>query len=120
MHKSCVCVCHRSACFSLLTVLAQTEANIKRLVASIGAYSEANARVRYFGIVCGISDVEHWTERSACYVLIFLNKLMALKNPGARCCASVCSRAGACYVTLQPETCVLFVHLPLSIWSAQG
>jgi hypothetical protein len=62
----------------------QTDKHIKRLAASVTAYTQENPRVRYFGLVTGLKDVAHWTERSACYVFVFLYKLMVLHDPG-RC-----------------------------------
>ena len=35
------------------------------------------------GVCCGILDTAHWTERSVCYLLTFLNALLILDDPSA-------------------------------------
>jgi len=57
--------------------------NLKSICASVVKWSEVNSRVKMFGHCAGMLDiVTHWTERAMCILILLLQELKKLDNPG--------------------------------------
>lgn len=39
-------------------------------------------RIKTFGILSGLTDTNHWTERSVCFLFCYLQELKSMCSPG--------------------------------------
>ncbi len=47
----------------------------------MAAAQDSHLRVKTFGILCGLTDTHHWTERSVCFIFNFFEELKREMSP---------------------------------------
>ncbi len=60
-----------------------SETELRSLCRSILNFQGRHGLVRIFGVICGMIDTSHWTERSACFFMEMLKGIKNLDDPGA-------------------------------------
>jgi hypothetical protein len=60
-----------------------SETELRSLCRSVLNFQGRHGLIRIFGVICGMIDTSHWTERSACFFMEMLKGLKSLEDPGA-------------------------------------
>ena len=60
-----------------------SEAELQSLCRTVSNLHSRVAIVKIFGIISGMIDTSHWTERSACFFIEMLRGIKSLDDPGA-------------------------------------
>jgi len=60
----------------------EADHNLERFCTSVIKHKDTNVRIKTFGILSGLTDTNHWTERSVCFLFCYLQELKSMCSPG--------------------------------------